>query len=145
MIALQGREPLEAQANEMRRLQHRLSATPWARSSAQALEDWARRNFAAEGALLEAPSGSWPARRLASGRTAGTTRRLLDNTGRLRRSLRLRAVPGGQAVEFTAPYAAAHHFGRGLPRRALLPDAAQTDRLLQPILAKTLREILVAG
>ncbi len=115
------------------------SAAHWVKQTnrklGQTLLDWTQENFQRQGGLLQ--SGGWPPRASNSSRTRNT-RPLLVNTGRLQRSFQLLPSATHVQVRNTAPYAARHHLGKGVPKRPLLPDLPQAQQLLQHTLNRLL-------
>ncbi len=133
MVTLQGTPALAQRREELRIKRARVADFPALhRRMGDALVGWAQRNFAAEGALLdEFPSG-WPA--LAPATVAGRRRRgrglaILQDTGRLAHGTIVFPDADRALVDNSAPYAARHQLGLGVPRRPVLPEAPQARRL----------------
>jgi phage gpG-like protein len=146
MITMQGNAALAAARTEAQAMRDRLADFPALhRRVGDALLDWAQRNFAAEGALLEDFPSGWPAlspATLASRRRRGRGTRMLYGTGRLAAGFTI--VPGatGVTLDNAVPYAAAHLEGRGVPRRPIFPNAPQAERLAHDAATEHVKEAL---
>lgn len=115
------------------------------RRAGQALLEWAQRNFAAQGALLEEFPSGWPAlspATLASRLRRGRGTRVLYDSGRLARGFTV--LPGGRraVVDNPVPYAARHQLGRGVPRRPVFPAPRQAAALAAQAAREHVREAL---
>jgi phage gpG-like protein len=112
-------------------------------SAGARLVDWVHRNFRARGALVEGMP--WPPlapATLAARRRRGLGAAPLEATGRLRRGIALRTDPRAAVLSNAVPYAAAHQFGFGVPRRPFFPEALQTLRIVFPAAEAHVREAL---
>ncbi len=146
MLRVEGGENLPALRPVLERVRSALADTrALYRDIADGLSAWVDRNFDASGRLhRDFPSG-WPVlapATLAARRRRGQGTRPLEATGRLRGSIRVRVGAEGLLLDSSAPYAAVHQLGLGVPRRSFFPDAQQLERIVLPIaVARVEREL----
>ncbi len=108
-----------------------------------ALRVWIDRNFQAEGRLGAGSPAGWPPlapATVAARRRRGRGRRILEDTGRLRRGFRM--TVGAEQVRLfnPVPYAARHQHGLGVPRRPFLPGTSQARRIVHPVVERFIEE-----
>jgi phage gpG-like protein len=133
MIEARGSAPLPAARAALRAARERLADFPALhRRAGQALLEWAQRNFAAQGALLEEFPSGWPAlspATLASRLRRGRGTRVLYDSGQLARGFTV--LPGERqaVVDNPVPHAAFHQEGRRVPRRPVFPGPRQAQAL----------------
>lgn len=116
------------------------------RSGGRALLNWIGRNFESEGRLGSGGPGGWPplsnATLAARRRRGGRGGSMLVVSGRLKKGTNIQ-TDGGQARIFNpVPYASAHQFGLGVPRRPFFPAPRQTRAIVQPVLERFVEEAL---
>jgi phage gpG-like protein len=143
-VELSGLEAWPARQAELRARRSALGDFPELhRRFGEAVLAWVERNFEAEGRLLEDFPSGWPRlapATLASRRRRGRGRKPLQDTGRLRRGLRLSWDATRARIVNTVPYAAIHQVGAGVPRRPFLPGEPELRRLIDPVLERFVEE-----
>lgn len=146
MITLSADLPVSDMRRRLRGHREQLTALrPLYDRLGRMLTAWSERNMDAAGRLLDDAPGGWPPltpATLARRRQRGLGRRPLIVSGRLRAGFAARQTAAGLHVENVVPYARRHHEGDGVPRRPLLPEAAQAARLVLPLIQRHVREAL---
>ncbi|MDH4225121.1 MAG: phage virion morphogenesis protein [Deltaproteobacteria bacterium] len=147
MITLKSLPELSAARGRAAQIRDRLSRFGRLHESwGQELLGFTRRNFEAQGALLDEYPGGWPplAPSTVSARKKifGAPGSILAATGRLRRSIGFQADSRRASLFTPLEYAARHQDGLGVPRRAIFPAPAQVIRLVTPKTEAFVREAL---